>query len=369
MNCYALIIAGGSGTRLWPMSTFNRPKQLIPLIDGKSLLEIAVQRLRGLLDDGDIYICAGQSYKQDILDKLPFFNESNFISEPEGRDTLNAVALGTGVIARRDPEALVGIFTADHLIEPQINFQQAVDAGFTFAKQNQNTLVTFGVTPTYAATGFGYLKLGDKVGETNNHTARRVTQFKEKPDSATAQKYFAAGADQYQWNSGMFVFQARTMLDCVRRFASVNYNGLKLILDSWGTQKQTKILEQEYPQLKKISLDYAIMEPASCDDKVNIATLPMEVSWLDIGSWPALADTRKKDEADNVFTGCRSLFMETKNTLAVSDDENHLIATIGCQDMIVVHTKHATLICPKDQAQKIKQLHSALGQTFGKEVL
>lgn len=363
---YAVIIAGGSGTRLWPMSTKALPKQLIPFFKGRSLLRIAMDRLKSLLPVEQIYVCAGASHKQVMLNNLPDLTEDRFIAEPMGRDTLNAVALATGVLGRNDPDAVVSIFTADHIIEPVERFAQIVDTGFKLAEAHTNTLVTFGVTPTRAATGYGYLQLGDAVA---GHDAHFVSQFKEKPEEATASEYVQAGPENYLWNSGMFVWDAATFMECVKRFAPGNAEKIASVITAWDTDNRDDVLNKVYPELEKISVDYAIMEPASHDDQVNVAAVPMDCQWLDVGSWPSFADACEKDEAGNVVEGCKAVQLDSRNVTIASDQPDHVVTTIGCEDMVIIHTKHATLVCPADQAEKIKQLHAQVGKQLGDDYL
>lgn len=363
---YAVIIAGGSGTRLWPMSTKALPKQLIPFFQGRSLLRIAMERLKSLLPVEQIYVCAGASHKQVMLDNLPDLTEDRFIAEPMGRDTLNAIALATGVLGRKDPDAVVSIFTADHIIEPVDRFCEIVDAGFKLAEANANTLVTFGVTPTRAATGYGYLQLGDSI---TSHDAHVVSEFKEKPDEITAEQYVAAGPEKYLWNSGMFVWNAATLMQCVERFAPDNAGELKKVIDVWSAPDRDAVLNEVYPTLKKISVDYAIMEPASHDEQVQVGAVPMDCKWLDVGSWPSFADACEKDEAGNVEEGCKVIQLDSKHVTIASDQPNHLVATIGCENLVIIHTKFATLVCPADQAEKIKQLHAEVGEQLGDDYL
>ena len=363
---HAMIMAGGSGTRLWPMSRARLPKQLIPFIHGKSLLEVAMDRLTGLVPPERCFICAGETHRQAILSALPKFSPDRYLGEPTGRDTLNAVGFGAAAIGKNDPDATIAVFTADHLIEPADVFQKTVERGYALAEKHADTLVTFGIEPTHAATGYGYLELGEPI---DGGPAQRVSQFKEKPDAATAERYVAAGPRRYLWNSGMFVWRAATLLECIRRYEPANHEGLMKLRDAWGTPRASSVLQSVYPQLKKISIDYAVMEPASRDPKVRVAVVPMPVKWLDVGSWPAFGQTRDADAAGNAVAAERHIAIDSKRTLVASNDKGHLIATIGCEDLIVIHTPDATLVCRADQAERIKDLHKQVGEMFGEGML
>ncbi len=357
-------MAGGSGTRLWPMSRADLPKQLIPFINGKSLLQLAYERLEGLVPPQNRYICAGQKHA-DLIYRSINLPREQFLGEPTGRDTLNAVGFSAAVIAQGDPDAVIATFTADHIIEPIVDFQKIVDHGYRLAEQTPNTLVTFGIAPTAAATGYGYLQLGKPIDD----SARVVEQFKEKPDAATAQQYFAAGPTRYLWNSGMFVWRASTLLDCIRRYHPDNHAGLMRIAAAWDTPRRDAVLAEVFPTLKKISVDFAVMEPASRDPQVRVAAVPMPLKWLDVGSWPMFAETCRHDAHGNALGAERALLLDTHNTVVASNDPKHLIATIGCDDLIIIHTPDATLVCRKDSAEAIKELHKQVGEKFGKELL
>jgi len=362
---YAVVIAGGLGTRLWPMSRADRPKQLIPFIAGRSLLEIAVGRLEGALPPERCLVCAGQAHEEAVRNVLPQLGPDQFLGEPCGRDTLNAIGLCAAVLARRDPEATVAIFTADHVIEPVDRFQAIVDSGYDLVDQHPEALVTFGIVPTGPAIGYGYLELGEPLsGE-----SRRLGRFHEKPDLETTQRYVEAGAEKFLWNSGMFVWRADTLLECIRRYMPQNHEGLTRIADAWDTPRRGPVLDEVYPTLTKISIDYAVMEPASRDPAATVAAIPMPLRWLDVGSWPSLAKTCSHDEQGNALAADRTLLIDTRGTLAVSSDPAHLIATIGCDDLVIVHTPDATLVCRADCADDIKELHRQVESRYGKDLV
>jgi mannose-1-phosphate guanylyltransferase len=358
---YALIIAGGSGTRLWPMSRDAAPKQLLPFIGGKTLVEIASRRLEGLVPASQRYLCASEKHEAMIRSVLPELGSSHFLGEPCGRDTLNAVGFSAAILARHDPEAVIAVFTADHVIEPVDQFLKIVDTGYQVVERHPDALVTFGIAPTHAATGYGYLQLGALV----DTVARRVDQFKEKPDSAAAQRYFEEGSSRYLWNSGMFVWRASTLLDCIRRYRPDNYAGLQKIAAARGTPEYPSTLASVYPSLPRISVDFAVMEPASRDPLVKVVAVPMPLQWLDVGSWPSFALTCPRDQDQNALGAETTLLINSAGNLVVSSDPNHLVATIGCQNLMVIHTPEATLICPVDQAEAVKQAQKLAAERFG----
>jgi mannose-1-phosphate guanylyltransferase len=343
------------------MSRASLPKQLIPFIDGRSLLEVAYDRFDQFIDADHRFVCAGKRHREVILSAMPRLDESRFLGEPMGRDTLGAVGFSAAVLACRDPEAVIAVSTADHLIQPEEEFRRVVAQGFEIVEQQPDTLVTFGITPTSPATGFGYLELGDALTD----TARIVKVFREKPHLELAEQYLRAGPDHYLWNSGMFVWRAQTLLDCIRRYEPDVHDRLLQIGEAWDTPARDEVLQSVFPELKKISVDYAVMEPASKDTAVQVAAVPMDLSWLDVGSWPSFAETRPVDEHGNAIAAVTRELMETSNCLVASSDPEHLVTAIGCEDLIIIHTENATLVCRKDAAENIKDLQKAVEERFG----
>jgi mannose-1-phosphate guanylyltransferase len=268
------------------------------------------------------------------------------------------------VLKKRDPDAVLAVVTADHVIEPIDSFQSAIKTAFAVTAEHPNMLVTFGIVPTYGHTGLGYVHRGEALPVKNGFGAFRVQSFREKPDKATADRYVESG--RYYWNSGMFVWRAEAVLKELETHLPETYKGLAKIADAWGTAQQEKIVSEIYPALKKISVDFAIMEPASQGKgKAEIAVVEMPVHWLDVGSWTSLAETLATDEHNNA-TQCQScLFVDSDDNIIFSTAPEHLIATIGVTDMIIVHTPDATLICPKNESQRVKDLVGKIKEKFG----
>ncbi|MGZ6792087.1 MAG: mannose-1-phosphate guanylyltransferase, partial [Mycobacteriales bacterium] len=336
---HALILAGGSGTRLWPYSTADLPKQLVPLFGGRSLLDIAVQRASAVASS--VWLGAGEQLREAVT-CVPGLEADRLIIEPSGRDTLPALALGMATIARHDPEAVVAVLTADHLIEPLGAFAATLDRGFTVAELRDDVLVTFGVVPDHPATGFGYLELGAGLGG----DALVVARFAEKPQQDRAEQLVAQGA---LWNSGMFVWQAATFLRAVEAFAPETHALVHAVLEGDTAAWQ---------RIPKVSVDYGVMEPASTSRRFTVAALPLAARWLDVGSWPQYGDALTRDREGNAVGAARALLLESRDCVVASSDPEHLVTLVGCEDLVVVHTPTATLVMPADQAQQVKALHA-----------
>lgn len=364
---YAVIMAGGSGTRLWPMSRASKPKQLLSIVEGRSLLRLSFDRLASFLPPSQILVCTSATYRDQILQELPELPRQNLLGEPVGRDTANAVGFPAAVLHRRDPDAIMAVVTADHVIKPVDRFASAIQHAFALVEEHPEALVTFGIRPTHPHTGLGYVHRGDPVPLKGGQAgAYLVRQFREKPDLATAQGYLDSG--EYLWNSGMFVWRTQTILEELRQHLPKSYDGLTRIAADWDSQSQEQTLQMIYPTLPKISIDYAVMEPASQGRGVaSVMMVDMPVDWLDVGSWPALAEVLKKDDADNTVEGAMTLLIDSHGNIVVSDDPKHLISTVGLRDTIVVHTRSATMICPINQAQRVKEVAEKARERYGPE--
>ena len=350
---HALVLAGGSGTRLWPFSTASLPKQLVPLLEGRSLLDIAVERATSVVPAERVWLAAGEQLR-DAVAAVDGLRADRLVVEPSARDTLAAVALGCAVIAEHDPHAVVAVLTADHLIEPLALFAETLDAAFALAEQRDDALVTFGVVPDHAATGFGYLELGEALaGE-----ARVVTTFREKPTLSVASDFLAAGPSRYLWNSGMFVWRAQTLLRAVDAFVPQSAPLLRSMGTAYGTDAWRPLARDAWPTLAKLSIDYGVMEPASTSPEFTVAALPLAARWLDVGSWPAYGEALGADDDGNMVGAARAVLHASRGNVVASSDPEHLVTLVGCEGLVVVHTPRATLVMPAADAQRVKELHA-----------
>ncbi len=360
---YAMIMAGGAGTRLWPMSRADTPKQLLPFINGRSLLEIAGSRLDGLVPTERQYICTAERFRPLLRERLPAIGDEQILGEPMGRDTMNAVGLTAAILQQHDADAIFAVLTADHIIEPVETFHACLTRGFELVEQDASRFVTFAITPTFPATGYGYVQPGAPIESVDN--AHVVDRFVEKPPTEqAAQHLIDAGA---AWNSGMFIFHAQTMMDAIEKYEPQCAAGLREIASGWVRADRAALLGRIYPTLKKVSIDHGIMERASNDpDKpFTICSVAMNVSWLDVGSWTAFAQTLAADEHGNRAM-CSLVAQQASGITAVADDPHHTIAVLGCENLIVVRTADATFVAPNtaEASQQMKKLVEQLPEAL-----
>ncbi|MBI9018159.1 MAG: mannose-1-phosphate guanylyltransferase [Phycisphaerae bacterium] len=349
---YAVIMAGGAGKRLWPLSRAKNPKQIINAFDGKSLLQLCVERIKDIFDANHIFIITNEEYIDEIYKHLPEIPRGNIIGEPIRRNTSNAIGLAATVLLKMDPDAVMAVFSADQTIEPVEPLQEAIRRALFFLETNPKALVTLGIKATSAHTGYGYLKRAKQ--ETQNGIYQ-VEAFEEKPNKSTARKYFRS--KDYCWNSGIFLWRADTIMQQLERFLPHNYERLTHIGNYWGTDRQNDVLNEEFRELQRISIDFGVIEHAVKEFN-NVYMYEMECQWLDVGSYQTLADTIGKiDREGNVATNNTICLLHgSENNIVISDDPGHLIMGIHVEDMIIVHTDDATLICHREETDEIKEM-------------
>lgn len=343
MKMTALIMAGGRGERFWPKSRKNLPKQFLSLTgDGKTMIQLTVSRISSLVKMEDIFISTNKDYKDLVMEQLPEIPVENIICEPVGRNTAPCIGLGAVHIAKKYDDSIMFVLASDHLIKYNSMFTNTLKDAAEIAEENTN-LVTLGITPDYPETGYGYIKFNP-----NERTGRAfsVERFVEKPSLEVAKEYLAA--EEYLWNSGMFVWKVSSILQKMKEFMPEVHQSLMNIQASIGTENEEIVLEKEFYNMPAISIDYGIMEKSD-----NIYTLPGTFGWDDVGSWLAVERIKRSNEYGNVVNG-NVITIDSRNCIIEADKK--LIALIGIKDLIVVDTEDATLICSKDSSGDIKKI-------------
>ena len=367
---HAVVMAGGSGTRLWPLSRSGRPKQLLDIVsdgvggvvaggDGAphSLLAEAFARLETVLPADRIWVCTAARYGEQVRAALPRLRPDRLVLEPVARDTANAVGLAAALVADVDPDAELAVVSADHVIRPVERFAAALTTAYDALAARPRSLVTLGIRPTEPATGFGYVRRG---APTEVPGVAEAASFREKPDRATAEAYLASG--EYLWNSGMFVWRAGTVLDALADHLPASAEGLARVVAVPAGPQRDAVLAEVFPTLPRISVDYAVLEPAAAEPGRVLVT-DLDVDWLDVGSWPALAQTLERVGEDAVSGLVVAL--DSAGNIVFSDDPDHLVALVGVRDSVVVHTADVTMVCPVADAERVKQLLAAVEERHG----
>lgn len=345
---YAVIMAGGGGTRLWPLSRKDSPKQVLPLINDRSLFQIAVSRLNGLFSPERIIVVTVVDQAEKLQAQCPEIPKDNFLIEPMPRGTASVVGMAAIALQARDPKAVMAVLTADHIFKHEEIFRGLLLAAYEAAQQDH--LVTLGIAPTYAATGYGYIQRSELVARYGDLNAFRVLHFIEKPDASKAKKMINSG--DFDWNSGMFVWRvARILHEFARQMPDLNAK-LNKIASSWGQPEIHTIIHEIWPTIEPETIDYGIMENAS-----DVVVIPAkDLGWYDVGSWDALFEVISTDENGNVFQGGGCISLQTNNTLVYKKTTDRLIVTIGVDDLIIVDTGDVLLVCKKNQAQEVRQI-------------
>ncbi len=351
----AIIMAGGTGSRLWPVSVKNKPKQFQAIVSDKTMLQETYLRLRKKFSVDDIYISTNLEYVQEIKREILEIPDKNIIPEPVARGTASSIALTIAVILAHEPEAIISTFPADHLIKRENEFIDAIDEGEKFVMKNPESILTFGIVPTYPEVGYGYIKKVSKAKKDDKITL--VERFVEKPDMDTAHKYLDNG--NYFWNAGMYIFNAKTMKDRFAKYIPDTSNRLEKIQDSVNTSNYENTVLEEYPQMNDINFEYAIVE----NDK-NVVVAGLDIGWSDVGSWASLKDTLISDKEKHLVRG-EHVDVDSKNLLVYGHDKK--IVTIGVEDLVIVDTDDAILICHKDKSQMVGDVSKKIQMSKNKE--
>jgi mannose-1-phosphate guanylyltransferase len=350
---HALIMAGGGGTRFWPRSRQARPKQFLTLAGDRTLLQQACDRLEAQVAPEHTWVVTAEQHRTEAERQLPHLSAGHVVGEPCGRDTAACIGLGAALIARQDPDAVMLVTPADHVIEPAQEFRRAVQAAALVADEHPQALITFGIPPTYPATGYGYIHRGPEVARRQGVPAFRVRAFREKPASELAEQFVASG--EYFWNSGIFVWRAATILAelCARKPALAD--AVERIAEVWDSPRGDAVLWDEYPKLEKVSIDYAVMEHAA-----DVLVLQAPYRWDDVGSWLALERMHPQD-ADGNTIDATHVGLGTTNCVVVGD-AGRLITTVGVSNLLIIQDGDATLVADRREEGTVKQLVERLKQ-------
>lgn len=348
----AVIMAGGCGTRFWPFSRVNLPKQFLPIIDQKTMLQLTIDRLNDLIPPENIYVVTTRQYQGIVREQLPQIKPSNLIIEPASRETAPGIGLAVLTISRFDPSAVIAVLPSDHFVNDLPSFQCDLKTGASIAEEN-DLIVTLGVKPTRPETAYGYIRINRESASPLPGYA--VAGFVEKPMLDLALEYYASGS--YLWNSGIFIFKAQIMLDEISQHLPALYESLQRLAKNCSSPMSSYDLEAEYYSIEPISIDYGVME------KTNRAwVIPASFTWDDLGSWQSLSRVFPANTDGNMVRGAFA-GKDTRNCVIVS--QKPLIATIGVEELIIVATPDAVLVCPRHRDQEVKELLRQIESTDG----
>jgi len=357
---YAVIMAGGVGSRLWPRSRVANPKQFLDLLGARTMLQETVDRIEPLIPLERVLVVVSEQHAQTVLDQVPGLPEENVIVEPGPRGTAPCIGLAATCLKIKDPAAIMAVCPADHHIADPAGFRRAIGAAVEVAEQDY--LVTLGITPDHAHTGYGYIQRGQRLAQADGLPSYKVQRFAEKPNLAKAQQFYASG--EYYWNGGIFVWSVAKILNEIENLLPELHSGLQSIAQAWNSPQQAEALAAAWGQVPRTTIDYGIMEKAA-----RVAVVPVDIGWDDVGNWSTLSGFLETDEKGNSTRGKgRHLLVDTTDTYVYAT-QDRLVATIGLEDFVVVDTPDALLICPKDQAQDVREIVDRLKARGQKEYL
>jgi mannose-1-phosphate guanylyltransferase len=350
-HLYAVIMAGGIGSRLWPRSRSSSPKQFLDLVGEQTMLQETVDRIEPLVPLQRVLVVVGKDQAETVCDQLPGLPADNVIIEPGPRGTAPCIGLSAVALLERDPASVMAVFPADHCIADAAGFRQAIAAAAQVARDGY--LVTLGIAPTQPHTGYGYIQRGEQLENADDLPAYRVKRFTEKPDASTARQFVSSG--EYYWNAGIFVWQASTILTEMERLLPQLYAELQAIARLWGSEQLAARLETAWQQVPKTTIDYGVMEKAT-----RVAVVPVDIGWDDVGNWATLSKLLESDHASNVLRGeGRHVVVDTHETYVYAS-AGRLVAVVGLEKFVVVDTPDALLVCPKDRAQDVRDVVNRL---------
>ncbi|HEY70286.1 MAG TPA: NTP transferase domain-containing protein [Anaerolineae bacterium] len=361
---FALIMAGGGGTRLWPLSRRTRPKQLLKLVGDRSLFQMTVDRLLPLIPAERIHVVTIEEQADALREQVPVIPEGNFLKEPCPRGTASVIGLGAIMLQERYGDCVMACLPADHYMKNDELFRNCLSAAYELAKQEH--LVTLGITPTHPSTGYGYIHRKERLGNIGGLAAYSVEGFKEKPSASLAETYIEQG--DYAWNSGMFIWKPSVILNELGSQMPDLTAGLNRIREALGRTDQKNVLDRVWVELQSETIDYGVMEGA---EKVAMIVAD-ELGWFDIGGWSGLVDILQEDQDGNLLLGNEILAIDTNETLVFQEDreeERRLIALLGVKDLIVVESGNAILICPRARAEEVRLLVERLNERRKNEYL
>jgi mannose-1-phosphate guanylyltransferase len=351
---HAIVMAGGSGTRFWPASRSALPKQLLPLAGDKTLLAETVERLEGLVPPERVMVVTAARLIDAVRTQLPHVPPAGLVGEPCKRDTAPCIGLAALLVARHDPDAIMAVMPSDHVIRPAARFRDAIRQAVALVEESPGRLVTFGIKPTYPAECFGYIQQGQTLpaaGGADAAPVHTVARFREKPPAAVAREYVEAG--NYLWNGGIFVWKAATILAALGSRQPEMLAHLERIAAAWDTPDRDRVFAEEFAAIRGISIDYAVLEHAP-----DVVVIEAPFSWDDLGGWSAVARQRGADAEGNTVVG-RHLGIGSSGTIVHAADE-HLVVTMGLEDMLVVHTPDATLVARRAHEEAVRKVVAEL---------